>query len=132
MKRILTRMAVGVLSVMLLLIAPCSFHLAGSARVTAENGAAISYRVYRSILGQIYLEDPSGAPLIIYARKRIVTYPDGDVPIVHTRSWIILNPVRSILPIDPPLTLGFDPRLEIEPKRIMLNVASAKRVTISF
>jgi hypothetical protein len=132
MKRIIIRSIAIAIAVMLLMIAISSFHHVGSARVTAEDGGSMAYRVYRSILGQVYIEDPSGVPLILYARQRVVTYPDGDVPIIHTRSWILLNPIRSMVPADPPLTLGFDPRLEIDPNAIRLNISPEKRISIRF
>jgi hypothetical protein len=109
-----------------------SFHLDQSARVNGEDGTLLAFKIYRSIIGQIYIETAAGDPLILYSGTGIVTYPDGDVPIVHTRSWIVLNPIRSLTPVDPPITLGFDPHVEIKPTQINLNVAPTERVTIRF
>jgi hypothetical protein len=130
MKKPLKKVAVVILGVLALLTSVSSFWRSSSARVTEKSGAVVSYRVYRSLAGQIYIEGADG-PLIIYPSRRTVTY-GGPPPVLHTRSWIVLDPIRAFVPMDKPVALDCDPRVEVERKKITLNVTCSRRVTIGF
>src|SRR5437660_198597 len=84
----------------------CAWPRVSAARVVNTEGFRLRYRVYRSVWGNVYLEDlRNGLPLIIYPRRRVVTYPNAGDRIAHTPSWVLLDPMRSLVPVDKPLTL---------------------------
>jgi len=116
----------------LVLVVSSIWHRVHSAQVTDQNGVAINYRAYRSVWGNLYLEDEYRVTTIIYPRSLAAIDADSSVPIYHSDSWIVLNPVRSLIPTDKPLSLSHNPRLEVGERQISLNVFEKQRITIRF
>lgn len=125
------RIRIAIVVVFIIIIVPCLFHRDYSAKVIGENSLLTGYRVYHSILGNTYIEDNYGSPLIIYSHPRSVTSPEKGAFLFHRDSWIIVDPIRAIFPTDIYLRVSHDPKLELSKNEIKLNIEPQKRITIS-
>jgi hypothetical protein len=123
---------IGFFIVCVLISISCIWFRVSSARIIDQNGVPAKYRVYRSIWGNLILEDQQGVMTIIYRGFSSVTDPESDAPLFHSDSCIVLDPIRSFLPADMPLTLSHDPRLFFKGREVHLNLKEKERITIKF
>jgi hypothetical protein len=123
---------IGLIFACVLISISCIWFRVSSARIIDQNGVPSNYRLYRSIWGNLYLEDPLGVITIIYPAFSAVTDPDSDALFFHSDSCVVLDPIRSCLPADIPLALSHDPRLVIRRGEVLLNIWEKKRITIIF
>jgi hypothetical protein len=112
---------------------PSFWYRMESASIVDQNGAKTDYGVYKSMfLGNLCFVKPFGIDVIVYPSSLSVTYPSSGKPIFLSKSLMVLNPIRSLIPIDKPLALGHDPRLEISKGRVSLNVTETERITVQY
>jgi len=125
------RIRIAIVVVLIIIIVPCIFRRDYSAKVISEHSPLSGYRVYHSLLGNTYIEDNYGSPLIIYSHPMSVTSPEKGAYLFHGDSWIIVDPIRAFFPADIYLRVSHDPKLEFGKNEIKLNIEPKRRVTIS-
>jgi hypothetical protein len=129
---------IGFLVIFLLAAISCVWYRLPSARITNQNGTVINYRVYRSIWGNMYLEDQIGVVTTIYPHfsyPASVTCPNGlaaSLSIIRKDSWLVLDPIISLLPVGKTLALDHDPKLKVSKGEVSLNIEAKERITIRF
>jgi hypothetical protein len=123
---------IGFICAFLLISISCIWYRVSSALICDQNGAPVNYRLYRSIWGNLYLENRLGVITMIYPVFSSVTCPESDAPLFHSDSFLILDPIRSLFPGDMPLALSFDPHLKTGDSEVILSIQEKERIKIKY